>query len=163
MPSRVCGVLQDAALLDVHLDPAGQAVERADALAPARGLVAGGLGGVPERASVLVADRLPQLLLGHALEHDPRAEQHLPEARALLLEERDQPQRQPLAGLGRQAADLERRADAERAVVLAAVAVGVAVRADAEGRGAGRHVGGDQRADRVLPDGKPMRSSSVVK
>ena len=39
---------------------------------------------------MLVAERLAQLLLGDALQHDPRAEQHLPEARALLLEERDQ-------------------------------------------------------------------------
>ena len=83
-------------------------------LPPARGLVAGGLGGVPERDAVLVADRLAQLLLAHALEHDPRAEQHLPEARALLLEERDQPQRQPLARLappaGRPRAPCRRRA-----------------------------------------------------
>ena len=60
----------------------------------------------------------------------------------------------PVAGLGGQPADLERRADAERAVVLAAVAVRVAMRADAEGGRIRRDVGGDQRADRVLPDGE---------
>ena len=156
-PESRAGVLQDAALLDVHLDPAGQVVERVDRLAPARGLVAGRLGGVPERDAVLVADRLAQLLLADALQHDPRAEQHLPEARALLLEERDQPQREVVARLGGQAADLERRADAERAVVLAAVAVRVAVRADAERGRVRRDVGRDQRADRVLPDAeKPI-------
>src|SRR3712207_8163767 len=42
--------------------------------------------------------------------------------------------------LVRQAAHLERRHHAERAVVLAAVAVGVAMRADAEGLGAARPV-----------------------
>ena len=59
-----------------------------------------------------------------------------------------------VAGLRGQPADLERRAHAERAVVLAAVAVRVAVRADAEGGRAGRDVGGDQRADGVVPDGE---------
>ncbi len=149
----VAGVLQHARLLDVHLDPAGQVVEHVDRLSPARGLVAGLLGVLPEAAPVVErAERLAQLLLGDALEHDPAAEQHLPEAGALLLEEGDELQRQVEPELGVQPADLERRDDAHRAVVLAAVAVRVAVRADAEDRLPGRPVARDERPDRVLGD-----------
>ena len=61
-------------------------------------------------------------------------------------------QRQVEPELGVQPADLERRDDAHRAVVLAAVPVRVAVRADAEDRLAGRPVARDERADRILGD-----------
>ena len=119
---------------------------------------------LPEAAAVVDrAERLAQLLLGHALEHDPAAEQHLPEAGALLLEERDQLERQVEAELGVQPADLERRDDAHRAVVLAAVAVRVAVRADAEHRLAARPVARDERPDRILADVEAESRSSRVK
>ena len=87
----LAGVLQHAGLLDVHLDPAREVVEHVDRLAPAARLVPGGLGVLPEAPAVVDrAKPLAQVLLGHPLEHDPAAEQHLPEPRALLLEERDQ-------------------------------------------------------------------------
>ena len=136
----------------ISIQPA-EAVEDVDALPPARRLVAGLLRVLPEAAAVVDrAERLAQLLLGHALEHDPAAEQHLPEAGALLLEERDELERQVEAELRVQAADLERSDDAHRPVVLAAVAVRVAVRADAEGLLAARPVARDERPDRVLGD-----------
>ena len=48
-------------------------------------------GALPEAPSVVErAEALAQVFLGHALRDDPAAEQHLPEARPLLLEERDQ-------------------------------------------------------------------------
>ena len=113
---------------------------------------------LPEAAAVVDrAEPLAQVLLGDALGHDPAAEQHLAEAGALLLEERDQLQRQAEAVLLVQPADLERRDDAHRAVVLAAVAVRVAVRADPEHRLARRPVARDERADRVLADLEPER------
>ena len=58
----------------------------------------------------------------------------------------------PSAELLVQPADLERGDDAHRAVVAAAVAVRVAVGADAEDRLPGRPVAGDERADRILGD-----------
>ena len=149
----VARVLEDARLLDVHLDPAREVVEDVDRLAPALGLVAGVGRVLPERAPVVDgAERLAQLLLGDALEHDPAPEQHLPEARALLLEEGDELERQVEPEVGVQPADLERGDDAHRAVVLAAVPVRVAVRADAEDLLAGRAVARDERADRILGD-----------
>jgi hypothetical protein len=149
----VAGVLQDAGLLDVHLDPAGEVVEDVAALAPLRGLVPGRLCMLPEAPPVVDrAEALPQLLLGHPLGDDPAAEQHLAEARALLLEERDQLQRQPEPELLVETADLERRDDAQRAVVLAAVAVRVAMRADPEDGLAPRAVPRYERADRILVD-----------
>ena len=55
----VARVLEHARLLDVHLDPAGEVVEHVAALAPARRLVAGGLGVLPEAAPVVErAERL---------------------------------------------------------------------------------------------------------
>ena len=157
-------VLQHARLLDVHLDPAGEVVEHVDRLLPARRLVAGGLGVLPEAAAVVDrAEPLAQVLLRDALEHDPAAEQHLAEARALLLEERDQLQRQAEPVLVVQAAHLERGDDAHRPVVAAAVAVRVAVRADPEDRLAEGPVARDERADRVLGDGEAERSSAAVK
>ena len=108
---------------------------------------------LPEASTVVDrAERLAQLLLGHPLEHDPAAEQHLPEAGALLLEEGDELERQVEAELRVQAADLERRDDAHRSVVLAAVAVRVAVGADGEDLLAARPVARDERPDRVLDD-----------
>src|SRR5262249_13361044 len=152
-PDPVAGVLEDARLLDVHLDPAGEPVENLKRLAPARRLVASRFGVLPEASSVVERpEALPELLLGDALRHDPASEQHLPEAGALVLEERDQLQRQVEAQLLVEPADLERRDDAERAVVPAAVAVRVAVRADAERGLAARHIAGDERPDRVLVD-----------
>ena len=127
-PDAVARVLEDAGLLDVHLDPARQVVEDVSRLAPAGGLVARLLGVLPEAAPVV--DRpelLAQLLLGHTLRDDPAPEQHLPEAGSLLLEERDQLERQLEPELVVEPADLERGDDAHRAVVLAAVAVRVAV------------------------------------
>src|SRR6266508_5585732 len=152
-PDPVACVLEHARLLDVHLDPAGQAVEHVNRLSPAGRLVAGLLGVLPEAASVVdCAERLAQLLLGHPLGDDAAAEQHLPEARALLLEERDQLQREPEAELLVQAADLECGDDAHRSVVLAAVPVRVAMRADAERGLAGRAVPRDERPDWILAD-----------
>ncbi len=149
----VAGVLEHARLLDVHLDPAHEAVEDVDRLPPPLRLVAGLFCVLPEAAAVVDrAERLAQLLLGDALEHDAAAEQHLSEAGAFLLEERDELQRQVEAELGIEAADLERRDDAHRPVVLAAVAVRVAVGADAERRLAARPVARDERPDRVLED-----------
>ena len=110
-----------------------EAVEHADALAPPRRLVAGLLRVLPEAPAVVDrTERLAQLILGHPLEHDPAAEQHLPEPGAFLLEEGDELERQVEVELRAQAADLECGDDAHRAVVLAAVAVRVAVRADGE-------------------------------
>ena len=155
----VAGVLEDAGLLDVHLDPAGQPVQHGAALAPARGLVARVLRVLPEAAAVVDREEpLLQVLLGDALRDDPAAEQHLAEARALLLEERDQLQRQAEPVLRVQAADLERGDDAHRAVVLAAVAVRVAVRADAERRLASR-AGCGRRACRRDPPTPRSRSA----
>ena len=161
----VAGVLEHPRLLDVHLDPAGEPVQHGAALAPARGLVARVLGVLPEAAAVVDrAEPLLQVLLGDPLRDDPAAEQHLAEARALLLEERDQLQRQAEAELRVQAADLERGDDAHRPVVLAAVPVRVAVRADAEG-GLARRAGCGRRACRPGPrtTSKPIGSSSRVK
>src|SRR5262249_44782250 len=74
----VAAVLQHARLFDVHLDPAGEAVEDANAFAPARGLVACLLGVLPEAAPVVDREELLlQLLLGDALRHDPAPEEHL--------------------------------------------------------------------------------------
>ena len=122
------------------------------------GCVAGVGGVLPEAAPVVDrAEALAQVLLGDALGDDPAAEQHLAEAGALLLEERDQLQRQVEALLLVQAADLERRDDAHRPVVFPAVPVGVAVRADPEDRLALRAVARGERADRVLLDLEPER------
>ena len=149
----VAGVLEDARLLDVHLDPAGEAVEDPDRLLPALGFVAGRLRVLPEAPAVVDrAEALLQLRLGHPLGHDPTPEQHLAEAGSLLLEERDQLQRQVEAQLLVQPADLECGDDAHSAVVAAAVAVRVAVRADAERRFAARHVARDEGADRIFVD-----------
>ena len=157
-PDPVAGVLEDAGLLDVHLDPAGQVVEHARALAPALRLVAGGGGRVPEAPPVVDrAELLAQVILGDALGDDPAAEQHLAKAGALLLQERDQLQRQVVAELGVQAADLERGDDAHRPVVLAPVPVRVAVRADAEHGLARRAVAREQRANGVLRDREAER------
>jgi hypothetical protein len=87
-----------------------------------------------------------------ALGDDPAAEQHLPEAGALLLEERDELERESEPELLVQAADLERRDDAHCPVVLTAVPVRIAVRANAEGRLASRPVARHERSDRVLVD-----------
>ena len=77
-----------------------EVVEDVLALAPARGLVPGRLRVLPEAPPVVDrAERLLQLLLGDALRDDPAAEQHLPEAGALLLEERDELERQAEAVL----------------------------------------------------------------
>ena len=151
----VARVLEDARLLDVHLDPAREVVEDVDRLAPALRLVAR-LGRVlPERAPVVGgAEGLAQLILGDALQHDAAPEQHLPEARALLLEEGDELERQVEPEVGVQPADLERGDHAHRPVVLAAVPVRVAVRADAEDLLAGRAVSRHERADRILGDVK---------
>ena len=89
-PDPVAGVLEHPGLLDVHLDPAGEVVEHVDRLAPALGLVARLVRVLPEAPPVVDRQELLlQLLLGDALKHDPTAEHHLAEARALLLEERD--------------------------------------------------------------------------
>src|SRR4029450_1769628 len=91
----LAGVLKDAALLDVHLDPAGEAVEVMDALAPALGLVAGVPRVLEERAAVVeVTAPLAQMRLLDALRHHAAAQQRLAEPGALLFEERDQLQRQ---------------------------------------------------------------------
>ena len=52
-PDAVSGVLENAGLLDVHLDPADEVVEDVRRLAPAPGLVAGFLRVLPERPSVV--------------------------------------------------------------------------------------------------------------
>ena len=147
----VLRVLQDTGLLDVHLDPAREVVERMDRLAPTRRLVPCCFCVLPEAATVVDrAKRLPELLLAHALQHDAAAEQHLAEAGALLLEERDQLKRQAELVLRVEAAHLEGGDDAHRAVVASPVPVRVAVRADAERRLAGRPVSSDERPDRIL-------------
>ena len=157
-------VLQHAGLLDVHLDPAGEAVEDVDRFAPALRLVARVGRVLPEAAGRRRSrGTLAQLLLGDALRHDPAAEQHLPEARALLLEERDQLQRQVEPALRVQPADLERGDNAHRAVVAAAVAVRVAVGADAEGRLAGRAVRATSVPTGSSETSKPSSSSARVK
>ena len=57
-PDPLARVLQNARLLDVHLDPAGEVVEHVDRLAPARRLVAGRLGGSQnERPSSIARNR----------------------------------------------------------------------------------------------------------
>ena len=108
---------------------------------------------LPEAASVVDRPELSaQLLLGHPLGDDPAPEQHLPEAGSLLLQERDELEREVEAELRVQPADLERGDDAHRPVVLPAVAVGVAVRPDAEDPLPGRPVPRHERADRVVGD-----------
>ena len=145
----VAGVLEHPRLLDVHLDPAGQAVEDVGGLPPEPRLEAGLLGVLPEAAPVVDRpETLPEVVVGDALGDDPAPQQHLSEARALLLEERDQPERQAEPQLVVEPADLERRDDTHGSVVLAAVAVRVAVRADPEGGLARRPVARDERADR---------------
>ena len=145
-------VLEHPALLDVALHPGADVVEHAGRLLPAHGLVAGLLGVLEERPPVVDRpEALAQVGLLHAVRADAAAEEHLAEAGALLLEEGDQPQRQLEPVLGGQPADLEGDHHAERPVPRPAVAVGVAVRAEGEDGGAGRHVLGDERADRVLP------------
>jgi hypothetical protein len=115
--------------------------------------VAGLLRVLPEAPAVVDrTELLAQLILGHALEHDPAPEQHLAEAGPLLLQERDELERQVEAVLGVEAADLERRDDAHRPVVLAAVSVRVAVRTDAEHLLASRPVARHERADGILLD-----------
>src|SRR5262249_51387508 len=152
-PDPVAGVLEDARLLDVHLDPAGEVVQDVDRLAPAPRLVAGRYGVLPEAPPVVErAEALLQLLFRDALRHDPAAEQHLAEPGALLLEERDQLQRQVEPELLVEPADFECGHDPESAVEAAPVAVRVAVRADAERRLAPWNVPGYQCADRVLVD-----------
>ena len=90
-PDPVVRVLQHTRLLDVHLDPAGEPVQHGGALAPARRLVAGLLRVLPEAAPVVDrAEALLEVVLGDSLRDDPAAEQHLAEARPLLLQERDQ-------------------------------------------------------------------------
>ena len=73
-------------------------------------------------------------------------------AAALAAGEADEPVilEAPEAELFVQSADLERGDDAHRPVVLAAVAVRVAVRADAEDLLSHGAIPGDERADRVL-------------
>ncbi len=79
-PDPIRGVLKHACLLDVHLDPACEAVEDVNRLAPARGLVSRCLRVLPEAPPVVERKKaLLQLLLGDALRHDPAAEQHLAE------------------------------------------------------------------------------------
>ena len=67
-----------------------QVVEDVGALPEPFGLIAG-LGRVlPEGAAIVDrANPLPQLFLAHPARHDPAAQHHLPEARALLLQKRD--------------------------------------------------------------------------
>src|SRR5918995_546589 len=149
----VAGVLEHTSLLDVELDPAREVVEDAKRLAPAPRLVARLLGVLPERPPVV--DRpelLAQLLLRDALRGDPAPEQHLPEARALLLEEGDELKGKVEPELPVQPADFERGDDAHRAVVLAAVPIRVAVRPDPEDLLARGTVARDQRSDRVVED-----------
>ena len=146
-------VLQDAALLDVRLDPAGEIVEDVDALAPASRVTAGVGGVLPEAAPVVDRpNRLLEVLLGHALGDDTAAEQADVEARALLLEEGDQRQGQAEPELLVQPAGLEADDDAQRAVPPAAVSVAVAVRADPEHRLALRPVAGDEVGDGIPLD-----------
>ena len=126
-----------------------------DRLPPAAGLVPGRLRVLPEAAPVVDrAEALPQVVLGHALQHDPAPEEHLPESRAFLLQERDHLQRKVEAVLGAQSAHLERGDDPHRPVVAAAVAVRVAVGADAEDVLARGTVTRDERPERVLGDGE---------
>ncbi len=149
----VAGVLEHARLLDVHLDPAGEVVEHVRALAPTLGRVPRLGRVVPEAATVVDrAEPLAEILLVDPLRDDPAAEQHLAEAGTLLLQERDQLQRQVEAELSAQPADLQGGDDAHRPVVAAAVPVRVAVRADPEHRLALRPVAGVERPDRVLLD-----------
>src|SRR5262249_30282879 len=152
-PDPVPRVLEHAGLLDVHLDPAGQVVEDPRAIAPPLRFVARVGGVVPEAPAVVDrAEALAELLLGDALRDDPAAEEHLAEPAALPLEERDELERQPEPELLVQPAHLERGDDAHRPVVLAAVPVRVAVRADAEDLLARRSVARDERPDRILRD-----------
>src|SRR5918998_3330397 len=144
-------ILEYAGLLDVELDPPHKVVEDVDRILPPARLVAGLLGVFPERAPVVHrAELLAQVLLAHPLGDDAAAEEHLTEPGALFLQERDELQRETEPQLLVQAADLERRDDAHRAVVLSAVAVRVAVGADAEDPLSRGSVPGDERADRVL-------------
>jgi hypothetical protein len=93
---------------------------------------------------------LAQLFLGHPLRDDAAPKKHLAEARALFFEKRDELKRKVQPEFLVEAADLERAYDAHRAVVLAAVAVRVAVRADAEHHLARRTVPGDEGAHGIL-------------
>src|ERR687898_541294 len=106
---------------------------------------------LPEAAPVVYgAKLLAQLLLRHPLRDDAAPQQHLAEARAFFSEKRDELKRKTEPKLLIEAADLKRGYDAHRAVVLAAVAVRVAVRADAEHLLARREVPGDERPHGIL-------------
>ena len=157
-PDPVPRVLQHACLLDVHLDPTREVVEDVQRLAPAVRPVAGLLRVLPEAATIVDrAKALAQVVLGHTLGHDPAPEQHLSETGALFLEEGDQLQRQAEPELLVQPAHLESRDDTHRSVVLAAVAVRVAVRADPEHALARRAVARNEGAERILADVVPDR------
>jgi hypothetical protein len=111
---------------------------------------------LPETATVVErAKALPEIVLGHPPGDDAAPEEHLPEARPLLLEEGDHLQRQTEIVLLVQAADLEGGDDTQRPVPLAAVSVRVAVRPDPEHRLPLRSVPRDERADWVLRHTEP--------
>ena len=161
-PERTPGILEDATLLDVRLDPRDEAVERPRAVAPARRVAAGVRGDVPERATVVErADLRAQLGLADVARREAAAEQQPTEAGALLLEPRDHRERQAEAELGIQAGKLERHDDAERPVPRSAAAHGVQVRADPDARRAGRHVAGDERPERRVAYGEAEGREAV--
>src|SRR5215212_3243839 len=150
-PDPVARVLEHACLLDVELDPTDELIEEAHRVLPASRLVAGPFRMLPEGPPVIYGEKLlAQLLLGHALGDDAATQEHLPEPRTFLLQKGDELEREVEAHIFVEAADLQRGDDAHRTVVLAAVAVRVAMGADAEHLLPPRTVAGDERAHRVL-------------
>ena len=137
----------------MHLDPAGEPVKDTGRLSPAVRFEAGLARVLPEAPAVVDgANPLAQVLLAHALGDDSAPEQHLAEPRSLLLKEGDELERKAEVELAVQAADLEGRDHAHGPVVLAAAAVGVAVRADGERSLTGGPVASHERAHGVVGD-----------
>ena len=124
-----------------------------DRLAPPRGLVARLLGVLPERAAVVdraERSRSSSSVTRCAMIRLPSSGWAKPEASSSRNEISCSGRSRPSSSL--EPADLERRDDAQRAVVLAAVSVRVAVRSDPEDLLALRSVPGDEIADGVLVD-----------
>ena len=108
-----------------------------------------------ERALVVERpDVVREVVLFDPAGADLAAEDHLPKARALFFEERDDPQREVQVMLGCEPTHLQRDDDAKGAVPLAAVAVRIAVGPQAEHPGPARAVLGNEVADRVVVDGE---------
>ena len=134
----------------MQFDPGGEVCKDAGCFLQRLGPEAGVVGVVHERAAVV--DR-PHLGCKQTRVEQPRrdaaTQQHLPEPGRLLLDPRYDPERQLELLLGGDARDLDRGDHPQDAVVPAAAPDRVAMRSEADQRGAGRTVSGDEIPDRV--------------